>query len=74
MAEVRQFPGPVSGTDEAGRLTRPERDGCGRFASGTRLRRPERSRRLWRGGSRRCTDDTGSYADPAGQGRYCPAQ
>ena len=26
-----------------------------------------------RGGSRRCTDaDTGSYADPAGQGRFCP--
>lgn len=26
-----------------------------------------------RGGSRRCTDaDTGEYADPAGQGRFCP--
>ena len=26
-----------------------------------------------RGGSRRCTDaDTGSYADPAGRGRFCP--
>ncbi len=26
-----------------------------------------------RGGSRRCTDaDTGTYADPAGQGRFCP--
>ena len=26
-----------------------------------------------RGGSRQCTDvDTGSYADPAGRGRFCP--